>query len=107
MTKNPDAWQVIRVDAPEGPIYKVFATWYGSYLSGSSWQLNSGICAVRIKEKTIEFDGYSGSTYVVPNHEHCYRTDAYTGSVLAGIIEKAEYEVQILPFDTDWSKIVE
>lgn len=105
---NPDYWQVIRIDSPEeGRIYKVFATWVGGYTQGDSWKLNSGITEVRFnKPPYIEFVGWSGSIYNVVNYEQCYRTTAWTGSLLADMIKKAPCEIQILPFDTDWKQLL-
>lgn len=103
---NPDAWQVIKISTENGPLYKVFGTWYGGYVQSESWRLNSGIMSVRKNGKMLEFVGHSGSVYGVPNHEHCYRTTAYSGSVLANLIEKSPVEIQVLPFDTNWEELL-
>ena len=109
MEYYPDYWQVIKIQTPdEGPIFKVFASWVGGYAQGETWKLNSGIKEIRFNEpQCIEFIGYSGSSYIVRNDEACYRTTAWTSSVLANIINKSECEVEILPFSTEWSKILE
>jgi hypothetical protein len=101
----PDAWQVIQISTPDETIYKLFSTWYGGYLTGDSWKLNSGITSMKKIGKVYEVTGYSGSIYRVPNHEHCYRTSVYTNSVLANLIEKSEYEIKVLPYDTDWENL--
>jgi len=46
----PDRWCVINIikDNDE-PINKVFACWYGGYLGGDYWRMNSGI--INIKRK--------------------------------------------------------
>ena len=105
---QPDYWQVIRISSPEeGIIYKVFATWVGGYTQGESWKLNSGITEVRFNEPPhIEFVGWSGSSYVVVNNESCYRTTLYSGSVLTNMIENSPYEIQVLPFDTNWKELI-
>jgi hypothetical protein len=101
----PDAWQVIQISTPDETIYKLFSTWYGGYLTGDAWKLNSGIVSMKKVGKVYEVTGHSGSIYRVPNHEHCYSTSAYTNSVLANLIEKSEYEIKVLPFDTDWENL--
>jgi len=108
MNYNPDYWQVIKIASPEkGPIYKVFATWIGGFDKGESWKLNSGITEVRFNEPPyIDFVGWSGSIYTVVNYDSCYRTSAWTGSILANMIEKSPYEIQVLPFDTDWKELI-
>ena len=102
----PDAWQVIQIKGPNETIYKLFSTWYGGYLSGDSWRLNSGIVSMKKVGKVYEVTGASGSVYTVPDHESTYRTTAYTGSVLANFIEKSEYEIKVLPFNTDWENLI-
>jgi hypothetical protein len=102
----PDAWQVIKIIGPEETIYKLFSTWYGGYTQGDSWKLNSGITSIKKVGKVYEVTGYSGSIYTVPAHEHCYRTTAWTGSVLAQMIEKSEYEIEVLPFNTNWENLI-
>ena len=106
MNYNPDAWQILKISTEDEPIYKVFGIWYGGYVQSESWRLNSGITAIRENGKLLEFEGYSGSTYVVPNHENCYRTTAYSSSVLANIIAKSSHEIQVLPFDTNWKELL-
>ena len=56
---QPDLWVVLKI----GDMYKVFGSWYGGYLHGDSWRLNSGIREVKIIDNKIEFHGYSGSVY--------------------------------------------
>ena len=102
----PDAWQVIQISTPDETIYKLFSTWYGGYTQGDSWRLNSGITSMKKIGKVYEVNGYSGSVYTVPDHESTYRTTVYTGSVLANLIEKSEYEIKVLPFNTDWENLI-
>jgi len=116
----PDYWQVIRIITPTEDIYKLFSSWVGGYANGDSWRMNSGITGIKKVEKVLqmthgpktvtiayEITGYSGSVYTVPAKDNCYRTTAYTGSVLARMIEKSEYEIQVMPFDTNWENIIE
>jgi hypothetical protein len=106
---KPDVWQVIKIPSPDGVLYKLFATWYGGYAGSDEWKLNSGITAVRKKGKVLEFEGYSGSVYIVPDAEACYRTNMYTGSVLFRMIENAHEKgvnIEVLPYETDWVNLV-
>lgn len=65
MTTVPDKWILVKVTSEEhGEFYKIFATWSGSYLYGSSWQLNSGIDKVLFHDDHYEFQGISGSVYI-------------------------------------------
>ena len=102
----PDAWQVIEINTPTETIYKLFSTWYGSYLNGESWKLNSGITNMKKVGKVYEVTGHSGSVYTVPAYENTYRTTAYTGSVLNQLIKKSEYKIRVLPYNTEWEKLV-
>jgi len=62
----PDKWAIVKIVSPltDGkPVYKVLASWYGGYLYGDSWKLNSGIEKIkRVKDKIL-FYGFSGSVY--------------------------------------------
>jgi hypothetical protein len=65
MSTTPDKWILIKITKKDGePFLKVLAVFYGGYLQGDSWRINSGV------EKEIEFDdryefvGYSGSKYI-------------------------------------------
>lgn len=67
--------------------YKIFATWYGGYLSGDSWQLNSGIERVEmVDDNTADVIGFSGSIYRVRLDSH--GTSAYTGGVLTSLMNQ-------------------
>lgn len=62
----PDRWSIIKCVHPDndGPIYKVMGSWYGGYLNGDSWRINSGITKITETEDKFIFAGYSGSEYV-------------------------------------------
>lgn len=76
----PDRWVVLEVNNGKETLNKVFAGWYGGYLDGDSWKLNSG----NVKEEDLndrwEFSGYSGSTYVC--YKEKYGMNAYMGTLL-------------------------
>lgn len=57
---KPDYWYVIKIN---DSLDKVFATWGGTYLTGPSWRLNSGITSVEEDENYFYFHGSSGSIY--------------------------------------------
>jgi len=116
MKNTPDKWVVIKIGTEE-PIYKVFATWYGGYLDGDSWKMNSGIKGVDISNETFSgdfsgffiFHGYSGSAYKC--HYKAYGTSSYTQGVLDSIIKKAkeaypDKPIEVLPEDTDWINLL-
>lgn len=85
----PDRWVILRIESPEETLHKVFATWYGGYLYGDSWQTNSGIVGVEWDSvgETYLVSGYSGSCYVLPKLS--YGTSAYTQGVLQSFLDKA------------------
>jgi len=61
---NPDRWILLRCKPlGEDTFMRVFATWSGSYLYGSSWRLNSGVEKVIRAGYFIDFVGASGSVY--------------------------------------------
>jgi len=85
---TPERWVVLEFVTPEESIRKVFAGWYGGYLDGDSWKLNSGNKAERELEDRWEFDGYSGSTYVC--YKSAYGMNGYMSSILASWLEQAK-----------------
>lgn len=101
--ETPDKWLVIKIDST----YKVFATWYGGYLDGDAWRLNSGITKVEQDDDFYYFHGYSGSIYKCGKKR--YGSSNYSGMILDTMIEKAKKErnidIEILSGDTDFSNL--
>jgi hypothetical protein len=87
---TPERWVVLEFVTPEETIQKVFAGWYGGYLDGDSWKLNSGNRAERELDDRWEFDGYSGSIYVC--HKSAYGLSGYMTSLLSDWSEQAKKE---------------
>jgi hypothetical protein len=104
---RPDKWVVVKITGPDTPpIHKVFACWYGGYLDGDSWKLNSGITKTTLEGNVYSFEGSSGSVYEC--QKDIYGYNMYGGSVLNGMIEKAEKNgitIEILPEETNWLEI--
>lgn len=108
MIENPDRWLVIKItpndDSPV--IYRIFATWYGSYLGSASWRLNSGIVSVVLDNDIYIFTGHSGSKYLC--HKNSYGNTGYGAGVLSNIIKNAKSlaSVEIMDKNTVWTDIV-
>lgn len=66
-TYTPDAWVVVEIQGENETIRKVLAGWYGGFLNGDSWKLNSGIEETVETEDYYDFHGYSGIVY------RCYK----------------------------------
>jgi hypothetical protein len=60
---TPHRWKIIFVESDEGSYYKVLAGWYGGYIEGDSWKINSGITSIDEQPKYYDVHGYSGSVY--------------------------------------------
>lgn len=82
MMYTPDRWVVLQVNNGTEIINKVFAGWYGGYLDGDSWQLNSGNVKEEEFEDRWEFTGYSGSVYIC--YKSAFGMSAYMDGILAG-----------------------
>lgn len=101
----PDKWVVLKFEpkTPDGELhYRVFGVWFGGYLSGQSWRMNSGIESAALDENYYAFYGSSGSVYLC--HKDSYGLSAYGMSVLSGLIDEAKERISIsqMPSDTDW-----
>lgn len=90
--KFPDAYVLVRVKIFEnndgiktGEVLKLFSTFYGGYLDGDSWRLNSGITkVVKIRDDTFQVFGKSTTVYEVGN----VGVSSYTASILQSMVEK-------------------
>jgi len=98
MKYTPDTWVLLKLSSKEhGDVYKILAGWYGGYLSGDSWKLNSGIKKVVDKEKYWKVMGFSGSEY------QCYKNSeklsGYTSEVLGRFKKQAAgiAEITVVP----------
>jgi len=103
----PDKWVVVKIEGKDVPLtYKVFACWYGGFLNGDSWKMNSGIKKVTKKKNCWYFEGFSGSVYEC--YKERYRTNMYGGGVLKDIIERSKQvsvAVEVVNKNTNWEKL--
>lgn len=85
----PESWVILEILTKQSTVvYKVFGMWYGGYLHGDSWRMNSGIVKMEENDNHYSFIGFSGSTYICK--KGAYRIHGYGGSVLSEIIEKCK-----------------
>ena len=102
---NPDNWVILKITSEEGGVaYKVLAGWSGSYMYGSSWQLNSGIVKVEDDGEYFRFQGVSGSTYNC--HKEQYKLRLNNGPIYTSLKEKFPDSVELMDENTDWSKLI-
>ena len=90
---SPDAWRIIKITPwPEKKnqevIYKVLAGWYGGYLDGDYWKLNSGITKIEEDGNFYVFFGYSGSSYRC--HKDTERFSVMTSAVFLNLKKEIE-----------------
>lgn len=86
----PDRWVLLKI-LDEKPFYKVFAGWYGGYLHGSYWQVNSGITSVTEDLTSYIFEGVSGSKYSCPKDN--YGVTGWHGTILDGLLKDDKIEL--------------
>lgn len=100
-----DNWVVLKIQ-PEASgdqevFYKLLQGWSGGYLTGDSWQMNSGIERVVKTDGVYEVFGYSGSVYKVPEGSYGVRLN------ISGVIDYYEERypncIKVMP-DCDWSE---
>ena len=53
MSTKPERWVVVDITVDGESTKKVFAGWYGGYLDGDSWKLNSGIASEQELDKIL------------------------------------------------------
>lgn len=119
---TPDRWVVIKITHPNRPShYRVFGSWYGGYLAGDSWRMNSGITKVTYDDVRPDgkesnenwtdsgylFQGSSGSLY------HCmygaYGLSGYGTQVLLSLTKESLANdgtvIEILPEQTNFMEL--
>lgn len=104
MTK-PDKWVIIKIQQNKDskPVYKVLASFYGGYLEGDAWKMNSGIVSVELNKGSYEFNGYSGSIYACDPNK--YGLTSLTSSIFNNYkskITSSDIVFEILDENTDW-----
>jgi len=92
---KPDRWVLLKItkEGESEPIYKIFGTWFGSYLQGDSWRANSGIAEVIKANGGYCIIGPSGSSYRCLKGN--YGTSGYTGSVIRDWEEQNTVKITI------------
>ncbi len=86
---TPDKWVMLKfVSERHTTVYKVLAGWYGSYTTGDSWKLNSGVTKIEEDGDWYLFHGYSGSVYRC--HKKSYGLSVYTASILESFYKDLE-----------------
>ena len=114
---TPDKWVIIKFkglasshDAAQDDSsskgeehYRVLAGWYGGYLYGDHWRLNSGIIKVEEDGDYYLFHGYSGSVYKC--HKDSYGLSSLTAGIYLGL--EKHHNVEALPSTTDWLSLLE
>ena len=104
MIYNPDKWVIVKITSKEDKThYRVFGSWYGGYLHGNSWRMNSGINGASRDEDIYSFYGNSGSEYQC--HKKTYGLSGYGGAQLHDMIEKSKEvgaTISVMPEHTNW-----
>ena len=100
---TPDNWVVLKIQNNEEILYKVLAGWSGGYATGDSWRMNSGITGFEAQTHLYGFYGSSGSVYWC--HKDAYRLTMANSGVYNELKEKFGDVVELMPEDTDWSKV--
>lgn len=79
---TPDNWVIVKVLTPSNEtIYKVLASWSGSYAYGGSWKLSSAIVAVLEEDEQYVLPQESGSTYF------CRKSRNSTSLTIASVLQ--------------------
>lgn len=81
----PHRWMIIKIDRPNDPHYRVFGSWFGGYLHGDSWRMNSGITKIEKDGDEILFHGATGSVYRC--HKDSYGANSYGYSVIESMVK--------------------
>lgn len=94
MEYNPNRWVVLAIYDGDTVLHKVLAGWYGGYLDGDSWQLNSGITKIEEDGDYYLFHGYSGSIYKC--NKNGYGFTGLTAGIYKSLKDKASSSIDLL-----------
>lgn len=79
--EQPDSFVIIKIQTEHDIIYRLFSCWYGGYLDGDRWRLNSGI--TKIEKDGEHFIVYGNSSTVYKIHPDQYnKLTSYCSNVL-------------------------
>jgi hypothetical protein len=102
----PEAWVLLKIssiDKPdEKPLYKVFATWRGSYAEPDYWKINSGCTKIVDVDDHYEFHGYSGSIYICKPSRYGILFGADIIKQFEQESKKCGYDLTVLDSNTDF-----
>ena len=106
VTDTPDKWVMIKIEheSIQEPIYKVFASWAGGYITKDKWKLNSGVFKVEEDDKYFYFKGFSGSIYKCNKESYGVATSFSEGILFNNILGKDG--IELLEEDTDFINII-
>jgi len=96
MMYSPTGYHFLKIPStkePSGFIYKIMGSWDGSYLSGESWRVSSGISKIEDKGSHLYVQGFSGSIYVVRKQGR--GLNVYAMGVLQEVLSKAKGIISI------------
>ncbi len=103
MNTTPDKWVVVKIVSEHGTVYKVLGSWYGGYLYGNSWRMNSGITRVEKTEHAFLFYGHSGSCYKCGFNN--YGIHLESSGVVTQLSKMPNVTAEVLSDQTDWETI--
>lgn len=105
---TPDRWVVVRIENEGEVVYKLLMSWYGGYLDGDRWRMNSGIQHI---EDCIDYyliSGYSGSVYKCMKGLYGMNSLAsgiYNNMKEVGEKKPEKYHISIKDESTNWIKL--
>jgi hypothetical protein len=102
MEYSPDTFVVLKINKPEDPHYRMLGGWFGGYLNGDSWRLNSGITRHEFDGDYWSFYGSSGSCYKC--YVDSYRLSSLTAGVYQNLLDKHGEDIIQLLDDKEWDK---
>jgi hypothetical protein len=103
---TPDRWMLVRIQKDDGKhIYKILGSWYGGYLHGDSWRLNSGITKIEEDKNVYRFYGSSGSVYEC--HKDSYGASMYAYGEIRFLADKYPNTITIYTNEPNMKKIKE
>lgn len=97
---RPDNWVVIKITDKENVTYKLLVGWLGSYTTGDSWRINSGITKFEDAGSYYVAHGHSGSSYALIKGRYGLQNNNV--HIYEQLCNKFPNQIELLDENTNW-----
>lgn len=96
---TPGNWKICKISGSEvgEPYYRLLCSWYGSYTTGDSWKMSSGVTKIYDKVTYYEIHNVSKSIYAC--FKNCEGFSVYGSSIYSSYTKQNSDALKIEALD--------